>query len=212
LSIECHCNQGGAGTLKAAEIWNVSWPPAQKLDALTKRIVSTHVEVTKLERRALVASDEAPAPQGLSSDPARAVMAERVSAETQSRGWDTLRTFGRHQIGALVATGVDFGVMIACVEWLGVSAVAGTAAGATLGAATNFTLGRVWIFRRHSRRPADQAVRYAMVSAASAAWNALGEHVVHELAHVQYVLARALVAFAVGLIWNFPMHRYFVFR
>jgi putative flippase GtrA len=137
-------------------------------------------------------------------------MAERVSV--QSRGWDTLRTFARHQMGAVVATGVDFGVMIACVEWLGVSAVAGTAAGATLGAVTNFTLGRVWIFRHHSGRAAHQAVRYALVSAASAAWNSLGEHVVHDLVHVQYVVARALVAFVVGLIWNFPMHRYFVFR
>jgi putative flippase GtrA len=55
-------------------------------------------------------------------------------------------------------------------------------------------------------------VRYALVSAASAGWNSFGEHLVHDLAHVRYVLARALVAFAVGLLWNFPMQRHFVFR
>jgi putative flippase GtrA len=146
-------------------------------------------------------------------------MTERAPAQSPGGGFGdlllrlppTLRTFGRHQIGALFATGVDFGVMIACVEVLGMSPVAGTAVGSTLGAVTNFTLGRTWIFRRGGSVPA-QAVRYALVSAASAAWNSLGEHLLHDLAHVRYVLARAFVAFAVGLLWNFPMHRTFVFR
>ena len=29
---------------------------------------------------------------------------------------------------------------------------------------------------------------------------------------VQYVLARLIVGTLVGFVWNFPMHRYFVFR
>jgi putative flippase GtrA len=127
-------------------------------------------------------------------------------------GWLPLGALGRHQIGALVATAVDFGTMIFCVERLGLSAVFATAVGATLGAVTNFSLGRSWIFRRHSGRLEAQAARYALVSAGSAGWNSLGEHVVHDLAHVQYVVARVLVAVAVSLLWNFPMHRRFVFR
>jgi putative flippase GtrA len=122
------------------------------------------------------------------------------------------RTLGRHQLGALVAGGVDFGVMIFSVEALGWSAVAGTVTGATLGAATNFAMGRAWIFRADSDGAAGQALRYAVVSAASAGWNALGEHLLHDVARVQYVLARALVAVAVSLLWNFPVQRRFVFR
>jgi putative flippase GtrA len=122
------------------------------------------------------------------------------------------RTLGRHQVGSLVATAVDFGTMILCVEALGVSAVAGTALGATLGGVTNFSLGRTWIFRNHSGRLGGQALRYAVVSAAGAGWNALGEHLVHDRAHIQYILARALVSIVVSLLWNYPMQREFVFK
>jgi putative flippase GtrA len=102
--------------------------------------------------------------------------------------------------------------MILAVEALHASAVAGTAIGAGLGALTNFTLSRAWIFRRPQGRTGWQAVRYALVSATSAGLNTLGEHLVHDVARVQYVLARLLVAVAVSLLWNFPMHRRFVFR
>jgi len=143
-------------------------------------------------------------------------MTERAPADAPgsalARLPPVLRTLGRHQLGAFVATCVDFGVMIGCVEVLGVSPVGATAVGSTLGAVTNFSLGRHWIFSRQSERAAGQAVRYALVSAASAAWNALGEHLVHDVAHVRYVLARVVVSFAVGVLWNFPMHRHFVFR
>ena len=124
----------------------------------------------------------------------------------------TWRTLLRHQVGAVVAGVVDFGTMIACVEGLKLSPVWGTAIGATLGGVTNFSLGRTWIFRRVSGHAGRQALRYAFVSAASAGFNTLGEHLVHDLAHVQYVLARGLVAFAVSVLWNFPAQRRFVFH
>ena len=131
----------------------------------------------------------------------------RVSAASAS--W---RTLGRHQVGAFIATVVDFGTMIACVEGLGVSAVRATALGAALGGITNFALGRTWIFRRQSGQLGGQAVRYALVSAAGAGWNALGEHFLHDLAHVQYIVARAFVSLFVSLLWNYPMQRQFVFH
>jgi putative flippase GtrA len=135
-----------------------------------------------------------------------------ATPSTDSRGAGMWRTLGRHQLGAMIAGGADFGAMIVCVEILGRTPVTGTAIGATLGALTNFGLGRAWIFRSVGNPPVAQAARYALVSAASAGWNALGEHVVHDLARVQYVLARALVAVAVSLLWNFPAQRRFVFR
>jgi len=129
-----------------------------------------------------------------------------------TRAAGTWRTLGRHQIGAAVATAVDFGMMIAGVEKLGLTPVAATAIAAPLGAITNFVLGRAWIFRRHTGHWAWQATRYALVSAASAGWNTLGEHLVHDLAHVQYVAARTIVSVLVSLLWNFPMQRGWVFR
>jgi putative flippase GtrA len=128
------------------------------------------------------------------------------------RGGGTWRTLGRHQLGAVVATACDFGVMILCVERLGLAPTAATAIGASVGAVVNFTMSRAWIFPRHSGHWRAQALRYALVSGASAGWNTLGEHVVNGLGHVQYVLARAVVSLAVSLAWNFPMQRRFVFR
>jgi putative flippase GtrA len=130
---------------------------------------------------------------------------ERVASAT----W---RTLGRHQVGATAATVVDFGAMILLVEGLHLRPEVATAIGATLGGITNFTLGRAWIFRGQSGHVAGQAVRYAAVSAAGAAMNTAGEGLVHGRAHVQYIIARALVAIAVSLLWNFPMQREFVFR
>jgi putative flippase GtrA len=102
--------------------------------------------------------------------------------------------------------------MIVLVERGGASAVTGTVVGSSLGAVTNFLLGRGWIFRRHRGHWSGQAVRYAAVAAASAGLNALGEHVGHDVVGLQYVVARVVVSFAVGLLWNFPMQRWFVFR
>jgi putative flippase GtrA len=139
-------------------------------------------------------------------------MPQRATRSADGRGRGLWWTLGRHQIGAVAATAVDFAVMIALVERLGVSPVAGTVVGASLGAVTNFLLGRAWVFRRHSGHWASQGARYAVVAAASAGWNALGEHLVHDVAGMQYVVARVLVSIVVSLLWNFPMQRRFVFR
>ena len=110
-----------------------------------------------------------------------------------------------------MATLVDFGTMIACVH-AGLPPVAGTAIGAGCGAVTNFTLGRHWIFpTRTPGRLDGQALRYGVVSLASLALNTLGEFVVHDLAHVQYVIARVMVSGVVSLGWNYPLQRGWVF-
>jgi putative flippase GtrA len=124
----------------------------------------------------------------------------------------TWQTLGRHQVGAFVATAVDFSIMVLCVERLGLAPVAATAIGASVGAFTNFMLARAWIFRRHEGHWAEQAIRYVLVSGGGAGWNTLGEHLMHDIERVQYVFARALVSVAVSLLWSFPMQRRFVFR
>jgi len=123
-----------------------------------------------------------------------------------------LALLGRHQIASVLSTAVDFGVMVLVVELLGRSAVVGTLAGATCGAVTNFQLGRRWIFDARHEGAAPQALRYAIVSGGSAALNALGEYVAHDVLGLYYLAARALVAITVSFAWNFPMQRHFVFR
>lgn len=117
----------------------------------------------------------------------------------------------RHHISSIVATGVDFGAMIASVELLRLSPVTGTVIGAAIGGVSNFFLGRHFTFRSRSKEVTSQALRYALVSATSLGLNALGEHLFIILAPSHYVLGRILVAATVNNLWNYPIQRFFVF-
>jgi putative flippase GtrA len=123
-----------------------------------------------------------------------------------------LHLIGRHQLASFAATGVDYLLMIFVVSALGGGPVLGTVLGALCGAITNFTLGRHFTFRATARGAHEQAARYVVVSSGSLLWNAVGEHVLAVVLGVNYVIARVVVGLLVGLLWNFPMQRYFVFR
>ncbi|HEX7664497.1 MAG TPA: GtrA family protein [Polyangiaceae bacterium] len=120
-------------------------------------------------------------------------------------------TFLKHQAASIFTTVVDFGVMIVMHHFFGVPAVWATGIGASAGAVTNFTLGRLVVFEAQHDKPHGQAVRYAVVSGASLLLNMAGEWLVHEQLGVQYVIARAVVAIAVSVGWNYPMQKNFVF-
>ena len=101
--------------------------------------------------------------------------------------------------------------MVGCVEVMHTRPVPATVAGAACGAVTNFLLGRYWTYRRRDIAAPGQALRYAMVSAASLGWNGAGEHLFADVLHVQYVLSRVITALIVSNAWNYPLQRFFVF-
>lgn len=118
----------------------------------------------------------------------------------------------RHLMASWIATAVDFALMLLLVELAGVRADVATLAGAALGAVVNFSLGRTWVYRAAGARShAQQALRYAAVSATSAGLNALGEHVLLAWVGSHYAAARVVVSLAVSLLWGYPMQRYVVF-
>jgi len=123
----------------------------------------------------------------------------------------TVTLLSQHQLSSLVATGVDYCVMIVCVSVFGLTPVLGTVLGALCGAVTSFTLGRRWVFDAKLGDLRAQALRYALVSTVSLCGNAGGEWALVRL-HLQYVVARVIASTVVGIGWNFPMHRHFVFR
>jgi len=138
-------------------------------------------------------------------------MNESMTTEPRVRlGPSTLHLLGRHQMASVVATALDFGTMTVLVELGVLSPAFATLAGAMFGAVVNFLLGRR-IFRATSRSATPQAFRYAMVSTASAAFNATGVYVLHQHLGAQYLLARVCVSVVVSILWNFPLQRHFVF-
>jgi putative flippase GtrA len=136
-----------------------------------------------------------------------------VSSATAVGAGSSVVLFLRHQAGAIMATFVDFLIMVAWVELGHGSAVTGTALGAACGATTNFVIGRRWIFRVDHHPAGWQALRYALVSTGSLALNSLGQHLMLKTWGLHgYVFTRGIVAATVALLWNFPLHRFFVFR
>jgi putative flippase GtrA len=121
-----------------------------------------------------------------------------------------LGEWARHRAGALLATGVDFAVMIGLVEMFGVGAGKATAAGAFFGAITNFLIGRSWIFGRSQDGAFGQAFRYALVAAGGLLLNAGGEAGLVGLG-MGYVKARVIVSIAISNLWHYPAHKFFVF-
>jgi putative flippase GtrA len=121
-------------------------------------------------------------------------------------------SFGRHQIGAIVATGIDFGTMSVLVSFLGLAAALATAIGAAVGGISNFLLGRHWIFSAGDGHAGQQARRYVLVSAMSLGLNSGGEYILHDRLGIQYLLARVVVASLVSVGWNYPVQRSFVYR
>ena len=101
--------------------------------------------------------------------------------------------------------------MIGLVELLGFTPVMGTVVGAAAGGTTNFLMGRHYTYRSKSEQVGSQVLRYVLVSGASLGLNAVGEHFILSLLASHYVLGRVLVATAVNNVWNYPMHRGYVF-
>jgi putative flippase GtrA len=117
----------------------------------------------------------------------------------------------RHQTVAISSTNLDFLMMISWFEMRIGSSVSGAAVGAASGALTNVVLGRQWIFQAGHRSAAGQAFRYALVAAGSLGLNSLGQYITLRVIGFPYVLCRVIVAVLVGVCWNFPLHRRFVF-
>jgi putative flippase GtrA len=117
----------------------------------------------------------------------------------------------RHHIASIAATIVDYGLMITLVEVGGLRPVPATALGALAGAVTNFTLGRVFTYRATDASLGGQSWRYALVSAASLALNAGGEHLFSNILGLQYLVARVITSVIVSNAWNYPLQRFFVF-
>lgn len=125
---------------------------------------------------------------------------------------NTITSFFRYNIAALIATAVDFVMLILFTEvfqfWYFFSAFLGAFAGGI----TGFMLSRNWAFMQQDGRLRTQAIRYLIVWLTSIFLNLLGLFLLVEYLGLQYIISKIIVAIIIGIGFNFFMNKYFIFR
>ena len=120
-------------------------------------------------------------------------------------------TFSKATVAAIAATVVDFGTLVFWVQRLHQFYPIGVALGAGFGAITNFILNRHWAFNAAHAPVGTQAAKYTMVTVGSLLLNTGGVYWVTETFHLYYLFSKIGVAILVGLFFNYPLHRHFVY-
>ena len=122
-----------------------------------------------------------------------------------------LGRFLRANLASGVASGVEY-VLVTCLVLAHVHYLYAATAGAVTGAIIDFSMKRWWAFdRSHMGSVHGEGLRYLAVSATSLAMNLLASYALVDgvgLPPVPGVIAASIV---VGAVWNYPLHRYFVF-
>jgi len=172
--------------------------PVYHLLLATLVLVAVTANVTALRRFAYVHRElrkrEAPKPMP-------------VPGADPLNGW-----MGRAWVASVIATLVDYGTFTVLVELAGVYTGSSRALGALLGAITNFTVNKLWTFRTQGESVWHEMPRYAAISLTSLLLNTLGVVLLTDGLHWNPLVAAALVGILVGVGWNLPLHRHFVFR
>lgn len=83
---------------------------------------------------------------------------------------------------------------------------------AALGAVISFLLGRNWAFLNKDGKVTNQAIRYAITAMGSWLLNVKGLILFTETVGLNHLISNLLVATLVGIFYNFPLYRYFVYR
>jgi putative flippase GtrA len=83
--------------------------------------------------------------------------------------------------------------------------------GAVLGGIIDFAVKKFWVFNTAHQRTIAEGWRYALVSGTSAVVFGGVVFVLVDVLHRTLPMAVVAASCLVGLFWNYPMHRWFVF-
>ncbi len=120
--------------------------------------------------------------------------------------------FVRANLSSAIASGIAWllvtGMVVAGAHYLLAAAV-----GAVTGAAIDFSLKRHWAFgRAHPASIGHEGLRYLVASAASLPLNLAAAYGIVDGLGVPAVPGVIAASVLVGVAWNYPLHRFYVFR
>ncbi|SRR6266545_5491101 len=114
-------------------------------------------------------------------------------------------------VSGAVATGIDVATLVFLVEALGSHVTLAAFIGAALGGVSNFLINKYWAFRDASPIDLRQVTVYTFVSLVTAAFVAATVHVLAVVIGVAYLLAKAIAAALVFVVWTYPAQARLVF-
>lgn len=136
----------------------------------------------------------------------------KLATEPQKQRPSILVSFTRYQLVAILATGVDFVMLVFLTEIFGLWYLFSTITGATFGAITAFLLGRYWVFQSKEDKIHNQAFRYVIVAAGSVFLNSAGVYLLTDIVGLQYMISKVITAVIVGISYNYLLSRHFIFK
>ena len=124
-----------------------------------------------------------------------------------------MRSFMRYNVSALIATAADFLVLSLLHYGLGMYYVYATAIGAVAGAVVSFFLGRHWAFMNKEGKLSTQSIKYIITSGFSLLLNVAGMYLLVDILGISnIIIAKTIIALTVGILFNFPMQRFFIYK
>ena len=122
---------------------------------------------------------------------------------TGERLWQRVRA----AVSCGLATAADFATLTLLVQIAGLGVLAAASAGASVGALVNFFVQRHHVYQATGERKRRQLPRYLAVAITTMAISAGATTLLAEWVGVHYLIARAMVAVVVFLLWHEPLAR-----
>jgi len=120
--------------------------------------------------------------------------------------------FIKFNIVSLIATSVDFSVFLLLKEGFDVYYVIATFTGAVCGGITAFILNRNWVFFGRNKVFRRQIRNFLIVWAGSIFLNTTGIYILVQYLKMEEIISKVIVSVIVGVLFNFIMNKYYVFK
>ena len=114
-------------------------------------------------------------------------------------------------LSGVIATFIDVCSLVVLVELAGVHVTMAAFLAAALGGVTNFLVNKYWAFDDDAPFELRQCTLYALVSLVTAAFVAVSIHILAVMLGLPYLLAKAIAAILVFLVWTYPAQARIVF-
>ena len=122
-----------------------------------------------------------------------------------------MRIYLKAQTASLIASVVDFGIMLLCAEVFDLWYVLASVTGSISGACTHFILGRKWVFDARQGKVPLQVARYLAVWTGHIILSNIGIYLLTNFVRVYYAASKVIVSVVMGLSYSYLLQRKYVF-